>query len=250
VDKAKLVAAVSKSIPQELAEDLIDDFLQLRQDVATATLGRASGGKIVETVVQILQHLETGKYEAKPDVDVYLRGVESRTNLDDGLRICAARIARGLYSIRSKRNVVHKGQVDPNTYDLRMLLHGSEWIIAELLRLTQGVTMQEAGELIEMVHAPVGSLVEDFGNRRLVLPDLTIEGEVLVLLHSHYPAYVPVVDILSSMNRRNQGSVTNTLRELWKKKQVEGSAKEGYRLTQLGFSAALRIIEEALSKQP
>ena len=126
MDRNKLITALSKSIPQKLADDLVHDFLQLRQDVATATLGRSSGGKIVETFVQILQHLETGTYDAKPDVDGHLRGLDSRTKLDDGLRICGGRIARALYAIRNKRNVVHKGSVDPNTYDLRMLLHGAE----------------------------------------------------------------------------------------------------------------------------
>lgn len=250
MDKAKLVAALTKSIPSKLANDIVDDFLQLRQDVATATLGRSSGGKIVETMVQILQHLESGKYDAKPDIDKYLTQVESKASLDEGLRICAARLARSMYAIRSKRNILHKGSVDPNAYDQRLVLHGAEWLIAELLRLTQGLTMQEAGELIEMVHAPVGSLVEDFGNRRLVLPDLNIEGELLILLHSHYPSYVPVADIKSSLNRRNEGSVSNTLRDLWNRKLLEGSSKDGYRLTQNGFNAALPIIKEALSKQP
>jgi hypothetical protein len=251
LDKAKLVAALAKSLPQNLAEDLVNDFLQLRQDVATATLGRAAGGKLVETSVQILQQLETGKYDAKPDVDVYLRGIEGRAApIDDGLRICAARTARALYAIRNKRNIVHKGIVDPNTYDQRMLLHGAEWIIAELLRNTQGLTMQEAGELIEMVHTPVSTMVEDFGTRRLVLPKLNIEEEILVLLNSHYPAAVPVEQIYASLNRRNKYSVNNMLRSLWKVKLIEGSAKDGYRLTQLGFNAAGDVVREILANKP
>lgn len=250
MDRNKLVAALAKSIPQQLATDLVDDFLQLRQDVATGTLGRAAGGKIIETTVQILQQLESGTYAAHPDIDRYLLQVESKTALDEGLRICAARLARGMYAIRSKRNIVHKGNVDSNAYDQRLTLHGAEWFIAELLRLTQGITMQEAGELIEMVHAPVGALVEDFPDRRLVLPDLNIEDELLVLLHSFYPTFVAVANVKASLNRRNEGSVTNALRELWRRKLVEGSAKEGYRLTQSGFKAALPIIREALSQQP
>lgn len=250
MDKPKLVAALVKAIPRELAADLVDEFLQLRQDVATATLGRASGGKIIETVVQILQQLESGKYDAKPDIDKYLLQVEGKTVLDEGLRICAARLVRSLYAIRSKRNIVHKGNVDPNEYDQRLVLHGAEWVIAELLRLTNGLTMQEAGELIEMVHAPVGALVEDFPNRRLVLLDVNIEDELLVLLHSHYPSYVPVATIKASLNRRNEGSVSNALRELWRGKLVEGGTKEGYRLTQSGFNAALQIVRGALAKQP
>jgi hypothetical protein len=95
----------------------------------------------------------------------------------------------------------------------------------------------------------VGALVEDFPNRRLVLPELNIEEELLVLLHSHYPSFVPVADIKSSLNRRNEGSVANSLRDLWGRKLAEGGTKEGYRLTQLGFNAALPIIREALKQK-
>ena len=97
--------------------------------------------------------------------------------------------------------------MDPNDYDIRMMLHGTEWMIAELLRLTEGLSMQEAGELIEMVHAPVGTLVEDFGNR---------------------------------------SSVSNAPRDLWRRKLVEGNAKDGYRLTQSGFASSVGIIRGLL----
>ena len=147
-------------------------------------------------------------------------------------------------------NILHKGTVDPNDYDQRLLLHGAEWLIAELLRLTQGLTMQEAGELIAMVHAPVGALVEDFGNRRLVLPKLGIEDEVLVLLRSHYPQAVTVATIYDSLDRRSKGSVTNVLRDLWKRKLVDGDATDGYRLTQLGFTAAVAIMQKVLTDGP
>ena len=113
-------------LPTELARDLADEFTQIRRDVSTATLGRSSPGKFVETVVQCLQYLGTGNYEEKPSVDIYLRGCDSKaSSLDDGLRICAARIARSMYALRSKRSMMHKGNVDPNSYDLRFLLGGA-----------------------------------------------------------------------------------------------------------------------------
>ena len=122
MDKAVLIAALSQKLPQKLAEDLVNEFVEVRQDVATRTLGRSPSGKFVETIVQILQHLETNTYEEHPNIEQYLKNVESRpSTLDDGLRICGARIARGMYALRSKRNILHKGNVDPNTYDLRFL---------------------------------------------------------------------------------------------------------------------------------
>lgn len=243
MDASNIVDVLSKAMPAQLCQDLVDSFVALRQDVATDTMGRSAPGKFVETFVQILQFLDSGRFDANPKVDEYLRGLESRAStLDDGLRICASRIGRAMYALRSKRSIVHKGEVDPNKYDLRFLHSAAQWALAELVRTTTHGSMAEAGKLIEYVQIPIGGFVEDFGERRLVLHDMSVKEETLVLLHSHYPEIVPTVQIISSLDRRNDGTVRNTLRELWRDKLIEGGSKEGYKLTQRGFRDGIKII--------
>jgi hypothetical protein len=149
MDIKSLEALLASRLPTQLATDLVAQFVQIRQDVASQTLGRSSPGKFVETVVQALQHLERGSFDRQPNVDNYLKNLESRaTALPDGLRICAARVARAMYTLRNKRNILHKGEVDPNDFDLRFLLSGAQWITAELVREFSGTTMQQAGMLV------------------------------------------------------------------------------------------------------
>ena len=218
--------------------------MDVRHDIATATLGRSAPGKLVETFVQILQHLETGTYdEAKPDVDEFLRRLDSRgSSLDDGLRICGARVGRAMYTLRNKRTIAHIGSVDPNLYDLRLLLHASQWLIAELLRLVAKVSMHEAGRLIEQVHEPVGGLIDDYGDRRLVLADLSTRDEIVVLLHRSYPDLVALAELLKSLDRRTPRAVKECLHRLWKGEIVDGNARTGYRLTTRGFDTAMQVI--------
>lgn len=247
MNREGLIAALTPSLPPELAEDLVDTFLTMRRDVASGTLGRTAPGQFVETVVQVLQHLATGSYDAKPNVDAFLRTADTAAKgVDDGLRICGARIARSMYSLRSKRNIVHKGEVDPNKYDLRFLLAGAQWILAELLRGASGLSMRDAGRLVDKIQAPVGGMVEDFGHRRLVHGDLTIIEEVLVLLHSHFPDDTVSADIVKSLDRRSPGSVKNGIRKLWADKLLEGDPKTGYRLTQSGVAEAIQVISQHL----
>jgi hypothetical protein len=244
VDEALLTQALVPSLGPKLAQDLSTDFVKIRRDYATRTLERASPGKFVETFVQCLQHLATGKYDAKPDVDKYLdKQVENLKILPDGLRICGARTARVMYTLRNKRNIAHKNDVDPNSIDLGHLHQCAAWIMAEMLRTTSGITMQEAGKLIELVQSPVGPLVEEIDGTRLVHANLNVSDELLVLLHSHYPKVVPVPDILTSLARWNPGSVKNKLTALWNKKQVHGDKKSGYRLTQAGYADAVGVIQ-------
>lgn len=243
MDELRLAQAISNLLKPALAKELVADFVKLRQDCATATLERASSGKFVETFVQCLQHMATGTYDEKPDVDGYLsKKVENEASLPDGLRICAARLARAIYTFRNKRNIAHKNPVDPNTFDLTLAHQSAAWIMAELLRNASGIPMQEAGALIELVQSPVGTLVEEIDGTRIVHADISVKDEILILLHSHYPERAPVSNILKSMSARSAGSVKNRLGELRLGKLLHGDGKTGYRLTQSGYAAAVAEI--------
>ncbi|XHS78117.1 hypothetical protein ACFJGW_20705 [Burkholderiaceae bacterium UC74_6] len=242
MDEARLATALSGLLGPTLAADLAADLVKMRRDCATRTLERAAPGKFVETFVQCLQHIDKGTHDAKPNVDDYLDKRVENTSMPEGLRICAARVARSMYTFRNKRNIAHKNDVDTNTHDLAFAHQAAAWIAAELLRHATGVSMQEAGALIELVQAPIGTLVEEIGGTRLVHADVSMRSELLILLHSHYPDAVPVQDVLRSLSRRSAPSVRNRLRELHTDKLAHGDSKVGYRLTQAGHAAAVKEI--------
>ena len=241
MDRQALVDALETGIPDELADDLVSEFVQIRQDVATGTLGRGAPGKFVETAVQALQALEQGgNYDQKPDVDGYLRGLESRlSSLPDGLRICASRISRAMYALRSKRAIVHKGSLDPSWYDLRFLLSGAQWVLSELLAEISAIPVDDAGRLIEQVETPVDGLVEAIEGRQIVHGDLTIREETLILLMNSYPTPIPRAEVVSSLDRRSAGSVSNEIRALWKEKLVHEDGAKKIVLTKPGVRAAI-----------
>ncbi len=196
-----------------------------------------------------------GKHDAKPSVDDYLTKLEnSASSLDDGLRIVAARVARSMYTLRNKRNIAHKGTVDPNTYDLGYLHHASQWVIAEFLRNASGITMEEAGRLVDLVQEPVGGLVEDLGGHRLFLKDTTAKDEALILLQDVYPKALTLEQLTKSMDRRSPDTVRKALRKLWNEKVVDGNAAKGYQLTKKGVDnaseATRRLVASDVSKQP
>jgi hypothetical protein len=135
MDEARLEKALLAILHPKLAAELTSDFAKLRRDTATATLERASPGKFVETFVQCLQFMATGQFDAKPSVDDYLsKRAENEGSLPEGLKLCGARLARTIYTLRNKRHIAHKNPIDPNTFDLALAHEGAAWIMAELLR--------------------------------------------------------------------------------------------------------------------
>jgi len=246
MDRSCLISTLSNLLPASLAEELVDAFLELRQDVITATLGRSAPGKFAESFVQTLQYVGRGSFDSNPSVDEELRLAEvNLPGVDDGLRICAARVARAMYTLRNKRNIAHKGAVDPNVYDLRFLLAGAQWIMAELVRSASGLTMEEAGALIEGLSAPAGSMVEDFGGRRLVHGKLSVREEVLVLMHSFHPEPLTPAQISAHLDRRSPRTIRAVIREEWLNKLFQGDSTLGYRLTSHGVKEAVEVMLRA-----
>src|SRR5579883_1900241 len=123
-------ALMRLNLPDELVDEFMRHYAQLRRDVLTKTFERTSPGKLVETFLRMLQWLERGKYDKKLDVERQFQRLDSLpSNLDDGLRICAARVARAMYAIRSKRNIAHTGDISPNGADLGFLFAGAQWLL-------------------------------------------------------------------------------------------------------------------------
>jgi hypothetical protein len=236
--------ALDPCIGTKLASDLVAEFLQIRQDTSAGALGGTSPGKFVETMVQSLQTI-AGR-APDPDgavhVEPFLQDCESgRAALNDDLRITAARVLRGMQAIRSRRSIVHKGQIDANAYDLRLLYHQAQWLVAELLRHCSGWDMATAGRLVEYVQMPVGELVETFDADRLLLStSATASEELLMVLRTYYPERVSRAQIGRDV-RRAAGTVTRVIQAGVGDRTVHGDAKGGYKLTSKGLSRASAI---------
>lgn len=245
----ELIQKLNTKLPNELVKDLVNSFIQLRTDVVTETLERSSPGKFVESLVQVLEYLDDNEYSVSPKVDNYLKSLESRpTNLSDDLKITLARVARAIYTLRNKRSIAHKGTIDPNIYDLRFLYSASQWILSEIVRHLVINDMVTAGNFIELIQVKVNPIVEDFGERKLVLQVVTAEQELLILLFHYFPEYVPQSQIQIDMNRRAKSTISNVISSSYKKRYIEGNKQKGFKLTTSGYSKALNSIQENLKK--
>jgi len=242
----ELIATLSAKLPEKLAVALVSTFISVRSDVATKTLERAAPGKFVETVVQVLQFLAEGTYKKTfkaGEVEDFLKNAESRAiDLPNDLRVLLTRVARGMYSLRSKRGIVHRGEIESNIYDLRYLYAGAQWVLSEIIRHVLGTDMDVAGNMVEFVQMPVVEVVEDFGDRKLVLTSCPAREELLVLLLQYYPEWVPVSQVHKDMDRRPRSTVSNALKGAYQARLIE-KGDRAYKLTGLGYRDARAILE-------
>ena len=241
----KLKNILKTSLPEELADDLVRLFLEIRYAYAMNDIGRAAPGKFVERFTQILQQFEQNSYDDKPNVEQFLRNLESRSSkLDDGLRLCAGRICRSLYTLRSKRNIVHVTNFDTSIYDLKYIYASARWLLAELVRIVTGSSMDMAGDIINEINLPIGGYIEDFGDKTLITAKLSTRKELLLILQSKYPNKVTKQYLVNSLDRKNLKTVSKMLNVLWKEKLIEKFMDDSYKLTSMGLSEAVESIRK------
>ena len=241
---------LAESLELKLSSELVNDFIKTRNDCISGILERASFGKFVESFVQAIQFLDKGEYEKKPDIDKYLNSLESRkSKIGDDLRICGNRIAKACYSLRNKRNIVHKGELKTNIYDLKFAFSCCQWLLSELIRNTSksNMSMEEASCFIEYIQRPINELVEDHGEYKLVYGNLTVKNELLVLLNAHYPEEVGIEKIKKSLERRPIPSINKAIRELWEKKYIIKN-NNSYKLTLIGRHEAINVVKKEIAK--
>jgi hypothetical protein len=104
--------------------------------------------------------------------------------------------------------------------------------------------MADAGKLIEQLDVSFMDVIEDFGGRRIVTADMSIEDETLALLHSVYPDGLQTDVLKQNMHRRNPKSVDNKLRAMWEDRLIEEISPKTWKLTQPGHRSATRILSE------
>jgi hypothetical protein len=172
-----------------------------------------------------------------------LKNLESRsTSLTDDLRITLSRIARATYTLRNKRNILHKGQVDTNIYDLKFIYSCAQWTLTELIRQFITNDIHKAGEIVEFIQLPVSSIIESIDDRKIIHANLSVKEEILLVLYSFYPERLTELEINKSLDRRAKISIYKGLKNLWDDKLVHTNAKL-HTLTQTGFLAAQEIMK-------
>jgi len=224
-------------IPDKLVDDLFAHFAELKKNFLMGAYYSSAIGQFVETMVDIFVHLEGGSSTGRrPGVDDYLKHLDSRTTiLPDPLKIEASRLLRSCYTLRNKR-LCHALGVEPGAMDSSCAVACAQWALGELIRVKATLSSDDANNAIQSIIAPMGGVIEDFGEFKTVLSDCTVRDEML-LLFSCYTDWIKPDRLKADMKRVKEGTVGSTLKRLYDQKLVE--KKQGsYKLTGKGFDKA------------
>ena len=180
-------------------------------------------GHFVEAVRRALDLKLTGSYSPfgkdlpKFD-DVVIKHYEQQQG-EESLRLLIPRALKAIYNIRNKRGVAHISNINPNEMDATFILYTVKWILAELIRLESGLSINDTQHLVDAIVERKCPLVWKYHDiTRILVPGMKAREQVLVLLYESSPR--TDTELLAMTEYSNSSQFGAILRKLHKNKLI------------------------------
>ena len=219
------------AIPAGLRTPLIEEYNTIIRNFMERnwTPSALSGGRFCEIVYTILDGFSSGNYAqtpAKPPNFVSAcRALENRSANPRSFQILIPRMLPPLYDIRNNRGVGHVGgDVDSNYIDALAVVSIAGWVMAELVRVFHGLSLDEAQRLVDSLIDRKTPLVWQSGDTKRVLRhDLPLRAQILLLLSSSFTP-TKTDDLFKWTECSKRAYLTSILKTLHKTRFIELSS--------------------------
>ena len=152
-----------------------------------------------------------------------------RASGPDAARVTIPRILTGLYQVRNNRGVAHVGgEVSANHMDATYVLHATQWVMAELVRMFHDTDVSTATKIVDTLVDRTLPVVWSVGGIRRVLDkSLDLSDATLVLLYAE-PAGAVDRDLAQDLDQPRLGNYRRVLRSLHEARMIEYSETTGH----------------------
>ena len=160
-------------------------------------------GKICESMIRYLQQEFLGSTTAfgttLPNFSDLCRSMEQtpKTAGPEELRVLIPRALNFVYTMRNKRGMGHEGEeVSPHEADASAVVALANWCVAELIRVTSTLPMEDAQRVVDaLAERELPVVWSGAGRKRVLNPNLPRRDQVLTLLYSEPDEASPIEDL-------------------------------------------------------
>jgi len=221
-------SAALSAIPSGLRDPLIAEYQSIVQNFLEHRWlpSELGGGRFSEIVYTILDGHAKKSYAAgptkPPDFVAACRQLEKNTHVPRSFQILIPRTLPALYEIRNNRSVGHVGgDVDPNHMDSVAVLSLSNWVMAELVRVFHGLSVDEAQKVVDLLAEMRVPIIWSDGNvKRVLRPKLKLPEQLQLLIATSIPD-VSIDELIYWTEAKDKKHFMKTVRKLHKERLVE-----------------------------
>lgn len=216
VDRIRI--ALSTRLPKELADEIVDAFLQCVGKFNAADFKGClnEAGIFAEHVLRALTFDITGNApgEIKRISDT-IQTLSKSSNVSESVSVLIPRILSAVaYDLRSKRGAVHVKGVNPQKRDAVLAITSLSWTLAEMLAIYGNISGNELDTIISSLMRRKSPLVEHVGGQPIVTTKLPAYIETLLIIDGH-PGGVDRREI-GRLVKASSSSITHALTKIKK----------------------------------
>jgi hypothetical protein len=187
------------------------------------------GARFCEIVYTILAgYLDGQSYPASarkpPDLKTACEALAQRPRSagPDAARVTIPRILVGLYQVRNNRGVAHVGgEVNANHMDATYVLHATQWVMAELVRMFHKTDVDTATKIVDALVDRTLPIVWKVGEvRRILDSSLNLRDSTLLLLYGE-PGGAKDADLARDLEQKRLDNYRRVLRGLHAARLIE-----------------------------
>lgn len=225
-------------LPPGLRAELVEEFRKITRNYREGRWEAAEldGGRFSEVAYTILHgFLNAGSYPqtaSKPSrFDHACKLLEQADSklYKKSARVTVPRVLVALYDIRNSRGVGHVGgDVSANHMDATFVLHATQWIMAEFVRMFHGTDLATATSVVEALverHVPLIWHVGD--TARVLDPSMSLSNKTLLLLHSFTTQLTDRI-LAKHLEQDRLSNYKRVLRQLHRDRLVEYDETTGH----------------------
>ena len=235
--------ALTASLDKVLVNELLASHGEAKRNfyLGGLRLSGVEGGRFCEAAFRMLQQRTTGAFDPlgmQVATDALVRQLANipAGKQPESVRLHIPRALRVIYDIRNKRDIAHLADgIDPNLQDATLVVTILDWVLAELVRLYQGLSAGEAQALVDSIVTRAAPAIEDFGGFLKVLrPDLRAGDLVLLLLYQRGSQGATIRDLEEWVHPKMVSNLRRTLKTAqYDRAHVHGNSDRFY-ITRLG----------------
>lgn len=245
----KVKTILETEFPKEIVEHILRTYSEVESSFRLEKWKptELDAGHFVEAVRRLIEHVLQGSYTPfTTSMGAFNQNVlnkyESSTGLEEW-RILIPRVLYSIYCIRNKRGVGHISLISPNKLDATYILHSVKWILAELVRLANSSSPEDAKELIDAILDRQVDIVWDDGETFMIL-DKKLKAADKILLCLYKKDRIQMEELQTKVDYKNKTSFKKIIFDLKGQKLIDVTIDNICKLSPLGVQTAEQIIRK------
>lgn len=246
-----IFSELRKKFPHKIIDKIEHEYREIKKSFNIEDISKIGihSGRFCEATSSLIcgaelkQIDDLNKINFNKNIETLINSPKSSAN-EEITRLMIPRILRSIYTIRSKKEIAHIKDFNPQKIDMKLINTSVDWILSQILLIYCNVQNIEVIKFLESISYEDYKNIERFENGEILFANkkITLSDKILfVLMDKYNHGRIQKDDIFEILKPKNRSYISTYVYNL-KKQNLVHENQNGLKLTKWGIEKARLII--------